>query len=52
MEQARKVVITAIEGSLPAHADGETLCTKGQRLELELLPSQIEIICLPPEAIG
>jgi len=51
MERARKVVISAIEGSLPAHADGETLCTKGQRLELELLPGQIEIICLPPEAV-
>ena len=48
--QARRVVVTAVEGVLPAHADGETLCTEGQRLEIELLPSQIEIICLPPEA--
>ena len=51
MEQARRVVVTAVEGVLPAHADGETLCTEGQRLEMELLPSQIEIICLAPEAI-
>ncbi len=48
--QARRVVVTAIEGVLPAHADGETLCTDGQRLELELLPRQIEIIYQPPEA--
>jgi len=49
MAQARRVVVTAVEGILPAHADGETLCTKGRRLELELLPNQLEIICLSPE---
>jgi diacylglycerol kinase (ATP) len=49
--QARHVVVTAVEGILPAHADGETLCTEGQRLEMELLPGQIEIIYQPPEAI-
>jgi diacylglycerol kinase (ATP) len=42
--RARHVVVTAVEGVLPAHADGETLCTDGQRLELELLPRQIEVI--------
>jgi diacylglycerol kinase (ATP) len=42
--RARHVVITAIEGVLPAHADGETLCIDGQRLEVELLPGQIEVI--------
>jgi diacylglycerol kinase (ATP) len=51
MLQARRVVVTALEGALPAHADGETLCVEGQRLEMELLPGQIEIICLPPEAV-
>ena len=51
MLQARHVVVTAVEGALPAHADGETLCIEGQRLEMELLPSQIEMICLSPEAV-
>jgi len=51
MGQARRVVVSAVEGVLPAHADGETLCAEGQRLELELLPSQIEMICLSPEDI-
>jgi diacylglycerol kinase family enzyme len=46
-EQARRVVVTAVEGVLPAHADGETLCTDGQRLEIELLPRQIEVIGQP-----
>jgi diacylglycerol kinase family enzyme len=48
--QATRVVVTAVEGGLPAHADRETLCIEGQRLEMELLPSQIEIVCPPPEA--
>lgn len=48
--RARGVVVTAVEGTLPAHADGETLCTAGQRLEMELYPRQIEIICQRPEA--
>ncbi len=51
MGQAQRVVVTAVEGVLPAHADGETLCTAGQRLEMELLPRQIEIISLPPENV-
>jgi len=51
MAQASKVVVTAVEGVLPAHADGETLCTEGERLEIELLPRQIEMLCLPPEKL-
>jgi diacylglycerol kinase (ATP) len=51
-EQATRVVVTAVEGVLPAHADGETLCIEGQRLEIELLPSQIEMVCPPPETAG
>jgi YegS/Rv2252/BmrU family lipid kinase len=46
--QARRVVIEAIKGVLPAHADGETLCVEGQRLEAELLPRQLEIVCHQP----
>jgi YegS/Rv2252/BmrU family lipid kinase len=39
--------VTAIQGVLPAHADGETLCKDGTELTLELLPRQIELICKP-----
>ena len=49
--QSRRVVVTAVEAVLPAHADGETLCAEGQRQEMELLPGQIEIICNPLEAV-
>ena len=47
--QAQHVTVTAVEGLLPAHADGETLCTEGTELTIELLPHQIEIICDPLE---
>ena len=42
--RARSLTITAVEGVLPAHADGETLCTDGKRLAFELLPQQIEFV--------
>lgn len=42
--RARHVAVTALEGVLPAHADGETLCTEGQRLAVELLPAQLQLI--------
>jgi YegS/Rv2252/BmrU family lipid kinase len=49
MVQAQRVVVTAVNGVLPAHADGETLCTAGQQLRMELLPQQLEVIYQPPE---
>jgi len=44
MERARRVVVVALDGTLPAHADGETLCTAGDRLEVEILPGQIALL--------
>lgn len=43
--RARRLTVVALEGVLPAHADGETLCTDGRELAIELLPQQLEIIC-------
>ena len=43
--RTRSITVKAIEGVLPAHADGETLCTEGRELKVELLPQQLEIIC-------
>ena len=45
MVRARRIVITAEQGIIPAHVDGETVCTEGKQLTLELLPQQIEVIC-------
>ena len=50
--RARKVTVTADRGTLPAHADGETLCEDGQRLDMELLPGQIEILSAAVEPAG
>jgi YegS/Rv2252/BmrU family lipid kinase len=47
--RAQSVTITAVEGVLPAHADGETLCTDGQRLEAEILPAQLEVLTSTPD---
>lgn len=44
MARTGHVIVTALDGALPAHADGETLCTEGDRLELSLVPAQIEVI--------
>lgn len=49
--RSKRAVITALEGVLPAHADGETLCVAGQRLELELLPDLLEVV-VPEESQG
>ncbi len=46
--QAARISVTAVEGVLPAHTDGEILCVDGQRLEIELLSRQIEIINFSP----
>ena len=42
--QTRFIKITALNGTLPAHADGETLCVDGKELTVEILPHQIEVI--------
>lgn len=47
MARARAITLKAIKGSLPAHADGETLCVEGHELTVEILPKQIEIIYQP-----
>lgn len=44
MARAQQVTVKAVEGSLPAHADGETVCVEGLELQVELLPKQIEIL--------
>ena len=45
-----KIHVTTIEGHIPAHADGETLCVKGDELEIELLPQAMEVIYLEESA--
>ena len=42
--RAARVTVSAVRGSLPAHADGETLCTAGERLALEIHPRLVEVV--------
>jgi YegS/Rv2252/BmrU family lipid kinase len=48
MAKGRKISATAVEGKLPVHCDGETVCTDGKELTVELLPAQIEFITQKP----
>ena len=47
-DRTQRIAVTATDGVLPAHADGETLCEEGKRLTMELLPQQIEVLSQAP----
>jgi YegS/Rv2252/BmrU family lipid kinase len=42
--RAKIVSLRAIQGSLPAHADGVTLCEAGEAISIEILPAELAII--------
>ncbi|KAF0111700.1 MAG: diacylglycerol kinase [Chloroflexi bacterium] len=42
--QSKKVIVRAIQGTVPAHADGVTVCEAGQELTIEILADELEII--------
>jgi len=42
---AKRVKIEALSGTLPVHADGETICVAGHKLEVEILQQQLQLIC-------
>ncbi|MCC6148093.1 MAG: diacylglycerol kinase family lipid kinase [Anaerolineaceae bacterium] len=44
-ERSSQIEIRALQGTLPVHADGETICTNGQELKIKVIPRQIELIC-------
>ena len=48
MVQGHKIKATAVEGTLPVHCDGETVCFEGKEITVELLPAQIEFITQKP----
>jgi YegS/Rv2252/BmrU family lipid kinase len=48
MHRARRASVRALEGSLPAHADGEMLCVQGQQLDVELIPAALDFVTLKP----
>jgi hypothetical protein len=48
MEHARKLVATAMKGTLPIHCDGETVAYETGEIAVELLPQQIEFVTQKP----
>jgi YegS/Rv2252/BmrU family lipid kinase len=42
---ATKINIFAMDGTLPAHADGETICVAGKELTVEIIKQPIKILC-------
>jgi hypothetical protein len=45
MPLGKKIKIDALSGTLPVHADGETICEAGESLEVEILPQQLALVC-------
>lgn len=45
MPTGKKVYIKAISGTLPVHADGETICVAGDHLEVEVVNKKLELVC-------
>ncbi len=44
MPLTSSIEITALKGKLPVHADGETICEKGDYLSAKIFPKQIDLI--------
>jgi diacylglycerol kinase family enzyme len=42
--QGTKIHVVALDGVLPVHADGETICTAGKELRVEIIRQPIEIL--------
>jgi diacylglycerol kinase (ATP) len=43
--QTTTLKTTALDGTLPVHVDGETLCVEGKELDIKLIKRQIDLIC-------
>ena len=46
--RTNKITIKALQGILPAHCDGETLCEQGQEISVEIIPAAIDFISTEP----
>lgn len=46
MPTGKVIKIEAVSGTLPVHADGETICEAGHKLDVEVLHKQLNLVCL------
>jgi YegS/Rv2252/BmrU family lipid kinase len=44
MARAREINVRAVIGNIPAHADGETLCTAGESLSVRICPGALHVV--------
>lgn len=44
LERTKTLRVTALRGSLPVHADGETICTEGKSVMIQNLPHALQVI--------
>lgn len=44
MAKGRHISVKAIVGTIPAHADGETICTAGNELRIEIIPQALDVL--------
>lgn len=47
LKDAKTITITALDGTIPSHIDGETVCQAGKKLEIEILPQALHILQAP-----
>lgn len=45
MPTGKVITVEALQGSLPVHADGETICTAGEKLDITILNRKISLVC-------
>ena len=43
--RAKRFSVDSPEGGLAVHADGETICENGTRVDVEVLPARLSIVC-------
>ena len=45
MPVGETISVAALQGALPVHADGETICTAGKELKVKVLKHQLDLVC-------
>lgn len=45
MPTGKSIKIKALTGTLPVHADGETICVAGNELAVDVLPQALTLVC-------
>ena len=45
MPTGKTISVQALTGTLPVHADGETICTRGKNLEVNILNRKLDLVC-------